>query len=158
MLLKKFSKGLLAAALLVMSACSSGSNVEEKVDAEKEFGCSVINVFSPGEYIGENVVGDFEKAYNAKVNYDTFDSNEMMYTKLLGGASYDVLVPSDYMIEQLMQEGLLQTLNKDQLTNLPLLSKDVVAMQEVFDETKEYSVPYFWGTVGIVYNKNNVDP
>ena len=117
MLLKKFSKGLLVAALLVMSACSSGSNVEEKVDAEKEFGCSVINVFSPGEYIGENVVGDFEKAYNAKVNYDTFDSNEMMYTKLLGGASYDVLVPSDYMIEQLMQEGLLQTLNKDQLTN-----------------------------------------
>ena len=158
MLLKKFSKGLLVAALLVMSACSSGSNVEEKVDAEKEFGCSVINVFSPGEYIGENVVGDFEKAYNAKVNYDTFDSNEMMYTKLLGGASYDVLVPSDYMIEQLMQEGLLQTLNKDQLTNLPLLSKDVVAMQEVFDETKEYSVPYFWGTVGIVYNKENVDP
>ena len=110
--------------------------MEEKVDAEKEFGCSVINVFSPGEYIGENVVGDFEKAYNAKVNYDTFDSNEMMYTKLLGGASYDVLVPSDYMIEQLKQEGLLQTLNKDQLTNLPLLSKDVVAMQEVFDEIK----------------------
>ena len=158
MLLKKFSKGLLVASLLILSACSSGSKAENKVDAEKEFGCSVINVFSPGEYIGENVVGDFEKLYNAKVNYDTFDSNEMMYTKLLGGASYDVLVPSDYMIEQLMQEGLLQKLNNDQLTNLPLLSKDVVAMQEVFDTTKEYSVPYFWGTVGIVYNKENVDP
>lgn len=158
MLLKKFSKVMLVASLLVLSACSGGSSNETSVDAEKEYGCSVINVFSPGEYIGENVVGNFEKMYNAKVNYDTFDSNEMMYTKLLGGSSYDVLVPSDYMIEQLMQENLLQKLNQDQLTNLSLLNPDVVKMQEVFDSTKEYSVPYFWGTVGIVYNKENVDP
>ncbi len=154
---KKFSKVVLAIGLLLLSACGNSSQAEKVLDAQEKFGCNVINVYNAGEYIGENVVSDFEKMYNAKINYDTFDSNEMMYTKLLGGSSYDVLVPSDYMIEQLMQENLLQKLNQEQLTNLKYLNPDMVSMQEVFDPNKEYSVPYFWGTVGIVYNKENVD-
>ena len=155
---KKFKNVMVAGTLFLSVGCGSGSNKEEVADAKETFGCDVINVFNAGEYIGENVVGDFEKMYNAKINYDTFDSNEMMYTKLLGGSSYDVLVPSDYMIEQLMQENLLQKLNQEQLTNLEFLNPDMVKMQEVFDPSREYSVPYFWGTVGIVYNQENVDP
>lgn len=155
---KKFRNVGFVLALVLTTGCGSKGSGEGAVDAQEQFGCNVINVFNAGEYIGENVVSDFEKMYNAKVNYDTFDSNEMMYTKLLGGSSYDVLVPSDYMIEQLMQENLLQKLNQEQLTNLGNLNPDMVKMQEVFDANKEYSVPYFWGTVGIVYNKENVDP
>ena len=155
---KKFRNVVVVVALLLtVTGCGSKSEVDNKEDAQETFGCNVLNVFNAGEYIGENVVSDFEKMYNAKVNYDTFESNEMMYTKLLGGSSYDVLVPSDYMIEQLMQEDLLQPLNQEQLTNLEFLNPDMVAMQEVFDANREYSVPYFWGTVGIVYNKENVD-
>ena len=110
------------------------------------------------EYIGDGVLATFEKMYNAKVNYDLFESNEIMYTKLLGGSSYDVLVPSDYMIERLLQEDMLQPLDKEALTNLDQLNPDVVAMQKTYDPELKYSVPYFWGSVGLVYNKNNVDP
>lgn len=148
----------ISALALTLTACSgSGSEVEQVTDAETEYGCSVINVFSPSEYIGENVISNFETMYNARVNYDLFDSNEMMYTKLLGGSSYDVLVPSDYMIEQLMQENMLQPIDKSAMTNLDLLDPNVVAAQEKFDPDLEYSVPYFWGSVGLVYNTKTVD-
>ena len=140
--------------LLVGCGDKSGS---EQYDAEELYGCNVINVYNAGEYIGDGVLSTFEKMYNAKVNYDLFESNEIMYTKLLGGSSYDVLVPSDYMIERLLQEDMLQPLDKEALTNLDQLNPDVVAMQKTYDPELKYSVPYFWGSVGLVYNKNNVD-
>lgn len=162
--MKKISKVLLAS-VLFLAACGGGSasnntsseTEEEAVDAKELYGCNVINVYNAGEYIGENVLSDFENAYRAKVNYETFDSNETMYTKLLGGSSYDVLVPSDYTIERLLQEGMLQKLDKEAIPNLSNINPDVVEKQKVFDPTLEYSVPYFWGSVGLVYNKNNVD-
>ena len=157
-LMDKGFKIALAASMAALTACSGGTDVENEVDAEEEFGCSVINVFNAGEYIGEDVISNFETLYNAKVNYDMFESNEMLYTKLLGGSSYDVLVPSDYMIEQLMQEGMLQTIDMDAMTNYDSVNPEVIAMQQVFDEDLSYSMPYFWGSVGLVYNKNNVDP
>ncbi len=148
---------LLSVTAASLAACSGGGNTAESaVDAQEVYGCSVINVYNAGEYIGENVISDFESLYNARVNYDTFESNEMMYTKLLGGSSYDVLVPSDYMIEQLLEEGLLQKLDMDAMTNYDLLDENVLETQKSFDPTQEYSIPYFWGSVGIVYNKNNV--
>ncbi len=153
---KIWKTALLSTTAIAMSACSGGGNTAQKVDAQEEFGCSVINVYNAGEYIGEDVISNFEKAYNARVNYDTFESNEMMYTKLLGGSAYDVLVPSDYMIEQLMSENLLQPIDKDAMTNYDLLDSSVLETQKSFDPTQEYSIPYFWGSVGIVYNKNNV--
>ena len=155
---KKSEKIILAAAMITLAGCSGGSpEPEETIDAKEKFGCNVLNVFAPGEYIGENVIGNFEKKFNAKVNYDTFDSNEMMYTKLLGGSSYDVLLPSDYMIEQLTQENLLQKLDKSQIPNTALVDPVVKAMEKEYDPTGEYSAPYFWGTVGLVYNTENVD-
>ena len=143
---------------LSLTACGSGSahTVEQVADAEKEYGCSVLNVYNAGEYIGETVVSDFETMYNARVNYDTFESNEMMYTKLLGGASYDVLVPSDYMIEQLIEEDMLQEIDMSAMTNYDLLDPDVIENQKSFDPDLKYSIPYFWGSVGIVYNKQAI--
>jgi spermidine/putrescine transport system substrate-binding protein/spermidine/putrescine transport system permease protein len=156
--MKRFWKTLLTSAVcLSLTACGQQrKTVTKQYDAEKEYGCDVLNVYNAGEYIGEDVVSNFETIYDARVNYDTFESNEMMYTKLLGGASYDVLVPSDYMIEQLMQEDMLQTLDMDAMTNYDNLNPDVIEMQKSFDPELQYSIPYFWGSVGIVYNKQAV--
>lgn len=153
-------KGFLASSLLLLTACSNASSgtVEEVIDAQEEFGCNVINVYNTGEYIGDDVIPNFEKMYNAKVNYDLFESNEIMYTKLLGGSSYDVLVPSDYSIERLIEEGRIQPLDLESMENIDAISSDVREMQKVFDPEQIYSVPYFWGSVGLIYNQNNVDP
>lgn len=131
---------------------------EDAVDAKTAYGCNVLNVYNWGEYIGEDVVANFEKKFNATVNYDVFESNEILYTKLMGGSSYDVLVPSDYMVEQLISEGMLQKLDKSAIPNLANLDPDVADMQKNYDPSQEYTVPYFWGSVGIVYNKTTVDP
>lgn len=150
---------LVSALALSMTACSGSgtSEVKQIADAQKEYGCSVINVYNAGEYIGDGVLENFEKMYNAKVNYDLFESNEIMYTKLLGGSSYDVLVPSDYTIQRLIEENMLQKLDKDAIENLANLDPDVVEMQKAYDPTLEYAAPYFWGSVGIVYNTTTVD-
>lgn len=160
MLLKKITNASLVIGMtVVLSGCgSSASNeVKQVKDAKKEYGCNVINVYNAGEYIGENVNSDFEKMYNARVNYDTFESNEMMYTKLLGGSAYDVIVPSDYMIERMISEDMLQPLDKSKIPNEKDLNPAVTEMREAFDPDGVYSIPYFWGTVGLVYNKQIVD-
>ena len=108
-----------------------------------------------GEYLGEDVISNFEKEYNCKVIIEYFDSNEMMYTKLAGGSAYDVLVPSDYMIERLISEDIIQPVDKAAIPNLSVLADGVKNMD--YDPDNTYSVPYFWGTCGIVYNKKNVD-
>ena len=113
-----------------------------------------LSVFLPGEYINEDAVRSFEKKFNVKVVIENFDSNEAMYTKLAAGDSYDVLIPSDYMIERLMREEMLQPLDQSKLTNLPKLCKQVQNMP--YDEKNTYSVPYFWGNVGIVYDTRKV--
>ena len=159
MVWKKISKlSLVGSMCLGLVGCSdSYSEVEQVADAKEQYGCNVLNVYNAGEYIGEDVISNFEIMYNARVNYDTFESNEIMYTKLLGGSSYDVIVPSDYMVERMISEDLLQPLNKSQITNESDLNPAVTEMRESFDPGGVYSVPYFWGTVGLVYNKQVVD-
>lgn len=149
---------LVSSTCLFMTGCGdSYVEVEQIADAKEQFGCNVINVYNAGEYIGEEVVSNFEIMYNARVNYDTFESNEIMYTKLLGGSSYDVIIPSDYMIERMISEDMLQPLNYDQMTNVDGLNESVLEMRDSFDPGGVYSMPYFWGTVGLVYNKQVVD-
>lgn len=145
----------LLCSILALSLTGCGSKKSD-VDPIAQYGCDVLNVYNWGEYVGENVISDFENAYNVKVNYSLFDSNEVMYTKLLGGSQYDVLVPSDYMIERLIDEKLLQPIDWSKITNKGNLYDGVMAT--AYDPDNTYSVPYFWGSVGIVYNKNNVDP
>lgn len=141
---------------LVLVACSSKEKAEAVMDAKEVYGCNTINVFNWGEYIGEDVISNFENQYNAKVVYDLFESNEIMYTKLMGGSNYDVLIPSDYMIERLIKEDLIQPLDKSIVTNI---SEIVPSAKNLpYDPNNDYSAAYFWGSVGILYNKNNVDP
>ena len=113
-----------------------------------------LKVYSWGEYIDTSLLGQFEKEYDCKVVYETFDSNESMYTKIQSGETYDVLVPSDYMIERLMKEDKLQPIDWSLVPNASGL--DEAVMGETYDPDNTYSVPFFYGTVGILYNKNVV--
>ena len=114
----------------------------------------VLRVFNSGEYMVSNLIEKFEKENDCDVVYETFDSNESMYTKLQSGSVYDVLVPSDYMIERLIKEDYLQPVDWSKITN-----KDKIVpklLNNNFDKGSKYAVPYYWGTVGIVYNKKTV--
>ena len=135
--------------LLTLVGCSKSDQVEK-------YGSDVLNVFNWGEYIGEDVIANFEEEYGVKVNYSLFESNEIMYTKLLSGNNYDVIVPSDYMIERLMEEELIQPLDYSYMTNLDDLNPEVLALRDEYDTDGKYSIPYFWGSVGLVYNKSVV--
>jgi len=116
-----------------------------------------LKIYLPGEYMSEDLVPDFEKQYNCKVEVELFDSNEMMYTKISAGDTYDVLIPSDYMIERLIKEKYIQKIDISKLENFSGITDSLQqSPYNDFDSDNSYSVPYFWGTVGIVYNKNNV--
>ncbi|HEX2954473.1 MAG TPA: ABC transporter substrate-binding protein [Bacillota bacterium] len=115
----------------------------------------VLNVYNWGDYIDESVLKDFEKEYKVKVNYDTFTTNEDMYVKLkAGGSSYDLLFPSDYMIKRMMDEGMLEKLDFSSIPNYKMIDSRFKGLG--YDPKNEYSVPYMWGTVGILYNKKVV--
>jgi spermidine/putrescine transport system permease protein len=114
-----------------------------------------LKVYNAGEYIDETVLKDFEKEYDCEVIYEIFDSNETMYTKLLSGENYDVIVPSDYMIERLIDEELIQKIDKSKITNRSHLEQSI--LHQPFDKNDDYWVPYFYGTVGILYDKTKVD-
>ena len=115
-----------------------------------------MKLYLPGEYLGENVISDFEKQFGVRVIVENFDSNEMMYTKLMAGDRYDVVIPSDYMIERLMKEDFLQPLDKSLIPNMENMDDAVRGMS--YDPQNDWSIPYFWGSVGLVYNHENVDP
>jgi spermidine/putrescine transport system substrate-binding protein len=122
---------------------------------------TTINVFNWGQYIstGEDdtidVLSEFTKSTGIKVNYATYDDNESMYTKLAtGGSSYDIIIPSDYMIGKLIEEDMLEKINFDNVPNFQYISDSL--KNPSYDPTGEYSVPYTWGTVGIIYNTKYV--
>jgi len=145
---------VLLTAMLLLTGCGGG-NSAGKEDAVEKYGSDTLKVYNVGEYIGDNVISNFEKEFGVKVVYEVFDSNEMMYTKLQAGDSYDILVPSDYMIERLIKEDALQALDLSLIPNMDNLAEQVRNLP--YDPDNTYSVPYFWGSVGIVYNQNNVD-
>ena len=122
-----------------------------------------LNVYNWGQYIADGsdgsmeVIAEFEKRYpHIKVNYSTYDSNEIMYSKLSnGGITVDVIIPSDYMIARLIQENMLLPLNFDNIPNYSYIDADF--KNTAYDPENKYSVPYTWGTVGILYNTKYVD-
>jgi spermidine/putrescine transport system substrate-binding protein len=119
-------------------------------------GGNTLTVYNWGDYIDEDLIKRFEKETGLKVIYETFDSNEAMMTKIeQGGTSYDVAVPSEYMIDKMRQEDLLIPLDHSKLPNLKNI--DERFMNLPFDPDNKYSIPYFWGTVGIVYNSSKLD-
>lgn len=126
-----------------------------KKDSVLPYAGQTLHVYNWGEYTGENILREFEEKTGAKVVMENFDSNEQMYIKVANGESYDILVPSDYMIQRLIQEEYLQKLDHSKLDCLDKLCEDVVGLP--YDPGNEYSIPYFWGSVGIVYDKTKVD-
>ena len=142
---------LVAAALVVVIGVVKFGG-EEK---ERPFEGQTLYLYNWGEYTGENIIRDFEEETGATVVQESFDSNEQMYIKVANQEPYDVLVPSDYMIERLIEEDLLQKLDKSKLTCMDKLADAVKGLP--YDPKNEYSVPYFWGTVGIVYDKTKVE-
>jgi len=147
---------VLAVALIGTAVMGGTARRRRRQDAVEKYGSGVLKLYLPGEYLGENVISDFEAQYGVSVIVENFDSNEMMYTKLQAGDQYDVLIPSDYMIERLIKGDYLQPLDKTKLTNLDNLADAVVGLD--YDPDGTWSVPYFWGSVGLVYNHEKVDP
>lgn len=114
-----------------------------------------LKVYSCGEYIDPSLLTKFEEEFDCKVVYETFDSNETMYTKIQSGERYDILVPSDYMIERLIVEDSLQPLDWAKLPNANGLNPEIMGL--AYDENNTYSAPFFVGTVGILYDTTVVD-
>lgn len=130
-------------------------DTENGYDWERFKGQNItLNVFNWGEYIADGLNDYFTELTGIKVNYSNYDTNETMYAKIVGGgAAYDVIVPSDYMISRLINEGLIQKINYD---NIPNASYTLETLDTSYDPDGEYSVPYTWGMVGLIYNKNYV--
>ena len=115
----------------------------------------VVNVCSWGEYIDESLITEFEKRTGITVNYQTVESNEALYALLKAGAGdYDVIVPSDYMISRLIEEGMLEELDYSNIPNFELIDERFKNLS--YDPENKYTVPYTWGTVGIIYNEDMV--
>ena len=136
---------MMMAATMLLTGCGSGGSEER-----------VVNVCSWGEYIDEDLIYQFEEETGIKVNYQTAESNEALYSLLKTGAGdYDVIVPSDYMIGRLIAEDMLAELNYDNIPNYALIDDQYKGLS--YDPDNKYTVPYTWGTLGIIYNTAMVD-
>lgn len=138
--------GALGAALLISVIAFSCNGAKNQ---------NTLKVYNAGEYIDEALLAEFEKEYNCRVIYETFDSNESMYTKISSGEEYDILIPSDYTIERLISEERLIELDKSKIPNLKGINE--TTLNREYDVGNKYSVPYFWGSVGILYDKTKID-
>lgn len=160
---------ILFTGVVTLSTCNStgGKNVDTDNLAvnpqvlQKAVEKGSINVYNWGEYIADgsedylNVIEEFEKEYNIKVNYSTYETNEQLYNILSNtNSSYDVVIPSDYMVQKLIKENLVQKLDFSNIPNFEGVMEQFKNME--YDPTNEYSVPYQWGVVGMVYNKKMV--
>ena len=146
-LLKNAMKKILAVGLILVLGVSAFAGIKSSG--------RVLRIFNSGEYLDPDLITKFEEEYKCKIIYETFDSNESMYTKLKSGSEYDILVISDYMIERLIKEKELKPINWDNITHKDDIDPDNMGYS--FDPENKYSVPYFVGTVGILYNHNVVD-
>lgn len=140
-----------AVAAVAVVALVVGMN---KGDSSLPYAGEELYLYLPGEYISDDMLAAFEEETGAMVVVENFDSNEAMYIKVSNGEPYDIIIPSDYMIQRLIEEEYLQKLNPELLTNFGELNE--VVKSPVYDPENEYSVSYFWGTVGIVYDKTVV--
>ncbi|WP_461360912.1 ABC transporter substrate-binding protein [Candidatus Darwinibacter acetoxidans] len=145
--MSRLSKALLMfTALVLLSVGLSGCTRDKPT----------IYVYNWGDYIDESILEEFEKETKIKVVYDTYATNEDMYVKIkAGGSAYDVIFPSDYMLTRMIEEGLVQKLDKTRIPNAQYIEERHLGWE--YDPQNEYSLPYYWGTVGILYNTTMVD-
>src|SRR5690348_16820538 len=136
---------MLPAALLAAAGCSGGSGHGTAASASER----VLNVYNWSDYIQPTVLADFERQYGIHVNYDVFDTNEILETKLLTGhTNYDLVVPSAPFLERQIRAGVFQKLDKSALPNLKNLDPGMMKQIAVYDPGNQYSVPYMWVTSG----------
>ena len=143
--------GIAVAAAVVLLAVFG----RKPADSGLPYAGQTLYIYLPGEYMGEEIIPTFEEQTGATVIVENFDSNEQMYIKVTNGESYDIIIPSDYMIQRLLEEGHLQKLDQSLITCWDDLNP--VVKGQPYDPNNEYCVSYFWGTVGIVYDKTVVD-
>ncbi len=150
---KKHRKPLLlaisacTAALALLTGCNSNSEPKES-----------LYIYNWAEYIDPEVITMFEKETGIQVSYDEFETNEIMYPVIEAGAiSYDLVCPSDYMIQKMIENDLISEINFDNIPNYSNIDEAQLASAKEFDPENKYSVPYCWGTVGILYNTTMVD-
>jgi len=140
--MKKTISILICAAMFLCLFAGCGSGKSSK---------GVVNVYNWGEYIDTDLVTQFENETGITVNYKTYEDNEQMYSVLKqGGVSYDVVIPSDYMISRMINEDMLAPIDFDKVPNYSLIDDSLKNM--AYDPDNKYSVPYMWGTVGIIYD------
>lgn len=151
-------KKILTYVLLILLVCCGLAAASHKLAAAQgATSGKVLNLANWGDYIDPKLVKKFEKESGYHVNIETFDSNEAMYTKIeQGGTSYDLTVPSEYMVQKMAQDKLLIPLDKKRLHGLNNYGAHF--MNKDFDPGNKYSLPYFWGTLGIVYNDKYIKP
>lgn len=152
----KHLRYLLTMLLLLMSFALAGCDMFAQ---EEEEGEDILYVYSWGDYLSEDVLEQFEEETGIHVVLDEYDTNESMYPRIAEGAeAYDILCPSDYMINKLIHNELLQPLDFGKLPNARnYIGKDFFDQSRAFDSEGKYTVPYCWGTVGIMYNTSLVD-
>lgn len=150
---KKLLAGLLLAAITATALLSGcGSSASSGSDAGELY------VYNWGEYIDEEVITMFEEETGIRVTYDMFETNEEMYPVIEAGAvNYDVVCPSDYMIQKMIENNLVAEINFENVPNISEIDDAYMEMSKSFDPENKYSVPYCWGTVGIIYNTQRLD-
>jgi len=146
--------GLILAAALAFAACGGGSKTPAGSPAAEE---KVLNVYNWTDYIGRNTIADFEARTGIKVVYDTYDSNEIVETKMLTGASgYDIVVPTATFLERLIKTGAFLKLDKSSLPNLANMDPEIMRRLAANDPGNLYSIDYTWGMDGLAYNPQMV--
>jgi putrescine transport system substrate-binding protein len=147
----EFHCGLIAAAVVLLSACGDKKEAGAEATAKPED--KVLFVYNWSDYIGETTIADFEKKTGIKVTYDVFDSNEVLETKLLSGhTGYDVVVPTGDFMERQIKVGVFRKLDKSKLPNLVNMDPEIMERVTTHDPGNEHSINYMWGTTGIGYN------
>ncbi|MFA6694349.1 MAG: spermidine/putrescine ABC transporter substrate-binding protein [Bacillota bacterium] len=145
-MVQKSKMGVLLLSILILSMVLSGCKKDRPT----------LYVYNWGDYIDESILGEFEKETGIKVVYDTFATNEDMYVKIKsGGSSYDVIFPSDYMVTRMLEEDMLEKIDLSQIPNHKYLEENLMGTE--YDPKNEYTLPYMWGTMGILYNTTMVD-
>ena len=155
------STASLTAASVLLSGCGASGNTGTSGTDSAASGSAdggELYVYNWGEYIDEDVISQFEEETGITVVYDLFETNEEMYPVIEAGAvNYDVVCPSDYMIQKMRENDLLAELNFDNIPNIAQIDPAYMEMSQAFDPENKYSVPYCWGTVGILYNTKLLD-
>ncbi|MBF0746741.1 ABC transporter substrate-binding protein [Gemella sp. 19428wG2_WT2a] len=149
-------KKLILSALAIILVSLALLQVRDYIDSGGDSEAGTLTIYNWGEYIDPELITQFEEETGVKVIYETFDSNEALLTKLKNSSTaYDIVVPSDYTIKKMAELNLLQEVDKSKLSNLAKINPKLMNLS--FDPENKYSIPYFWGTLGIVYNTSMLE-